>query len=274
MTMDINGTGITYELWGDPKHPETLVFLNGVMASYSSWGEYAAELSRLPCRILLHDFRGQLLSPTDDGPWEFSRHARDLEELMDRLDIPSAHLIGTSYGGEAAMDFAASRPERTKSITVIDSASEIDEHLRCSVESWITAVRTARGSEFFSLVMPFLYSGGFIAEHREMLNSRAHAMESLPESYYLGQEYLYRTFLTLDLTDSLKHIQCPALVICGEEDILKPPKFSSLISRSIPQSEYVLLPGCGHAAFIEKPREIISMLFGFLAKQGLHPVAT
>ncbi len=270
MEASINNTNLSYEILGSEASEDTIVFLNGVMASYSSWRGFIPAISSLDCRILLHDFRGQLLSPAADGPWDFHQHALDLEALMDYLDIPSAHLVGTSYGGEVAMDFAASRPERTKSITVIDSVCEIDDHLLACVKSWIQAAEDHRGEPFFNLVLPYLYSRGFINGNQEMLASRASAMNRLPESYYLGQQYLYQAFLTLELKDSLPRTACPAMVICGTEDILKPPRFSEQIARLIPKSEYVLLPDCGHVAIFEKQEEITSLLLGFLVKQGLR----
>jgi 3-oxoadipate enol-lactonase len=64
----------------------------------------------------------------------------------------------------------------------------------------------------------------------------------------------------------LNRITCPALVICGEDDILKKPKFSQIIADAISGSEYVTIPNCGHVAIFEKTGELCSVILGFIMK--------
>ena len=71
------------------------------------------------------------------------------------------------------------------------------------------------------------------------------------------------------MTDQLHRIQCPALVLCGEEDILKPRKFSKIIASHIPNSEYLVIPDCGHVSIYEKPKELESAILGFILKHEL-----
>ena len=78
---------------------------------------------------------------------------------------------------------------------------------------------------------------------------------------------LYDTFAQdVYMTDELKQIQCPALILCGTEDILKPPKFSQILADNIPNAEYILLPNCGHVSIFEKPKELESAISGFVLK--------
>jgi 3-oxoadipate enol-lactonase len=57
-------------------------------------------------------------------------------------------------------------------------------------------------------------------------------------------------------------------VVCGEEDILKPVKFSKLIAENIPNSELAVIPNCGHVTIFEKPHVLNSMLLGFVLKHS------
>ncbi|MGC8015913.1 alpha/beta fold hydrolase, partial [Salmonella enterica] len=81
-------------------------------------------------KILLHDFKGQLKSEKPKGPYSFKEHAYESKLLMDELDIKKVHIIGTSYGGEVALRFAIDYPQYVKSISIIDSVSELDETLK------------------------------------------------------------------------------------------------------------------------------------------------
>jgi 3-oxoadipate enol-lactonase len=230
--------------------------VGGIHLYYEGWG------------VLLHDFRGQLQSDKPPGPYSFERHVDDLTALIDALEIESVHLVGTSYGGEVALHAAVARPERVRSLAVIDAASEIDALLEAFVRSWILLARRETAREFYWAAIPSLYSTAFIHRNRAFLEERVEDFAVLPEEYFAGQRTLYETFLGLDVTGQLSAIRCPTLVICGEEDLLKPPRFSRLIAERIPRSELVLLPGCGHAAFLEQPETIRSLLYGFARRHA------
>jgi 3-oxoadipate enol-lactonase len=68
------------------------------------------------------------------------------------------------------------------------------------------------------------------------------------------------------MTDRLHEIKCPALIICGDQDFLKPIKFSQIIAGGIEKSEFVILPNCGHVSIFEKPNELQTLLSGFVLK--------
>jgi len=101
-----------------------------------------------------------------------------------------------------------------------------------------------------------------------MLEKRIEAMKQIDQSYFDGQISLYKTFLEdVTMTQDLHLIHCPALIVCGENDILKPRKFSQIMTDEIIGSEYILIPDCGHVTIFEKPNALNSALLGFIMKQ-------
>jgi 3-oxoadipate enol-lactonase len=243
---ELDGHRIYYEIQGDAQGEQCIAFLNGVMASTASWESLAALFGRFGFRILLHDFRGQLRSDKPPGPYSFEMHAADLKRLLEDEGVEQAHLVGTSYGGEVGLVFACSYPERVRTLSLIDSVSELDPLLRKTVELWITLAAGSSPEELYWGVIPTLYGRRFL---RRQLS-------------------LYRTFLGLEITERLPAIRCPTLVVCGQEDALKPPRFSRLIAEKIEGAELVLLPDCGHVAIYEKPQELASLLLGVVLKHG------
>ena len=117
--FQVNGTTLYYEVHGDPDGRETIAFLNGVMASTSSWELLYPIFERLGFRVILHDFKGQLKSDKPAGPYTFAQHCAEAKALFEHLGVKKLHLVGTSYGGEAAMKFAILYPEMVKTISVI-----------------------------------------------------------------------------------------------------------------------------------------------------------
>lgn len=262
-----SGTRIYYEVHGDPNGEETIAFLNGVMASVSSWSLLWPVFERAGFRVIVHDFKGQLKSDKPDGPYTFAEHCAEAKALFEYLGVEKLHLVGTSYGGEVAMKFAILYPEMIKSISVIDSVSELDPVCEGFVVGWKVLCDTKDGETFFWGMAPSIYGPEFLVANKEMLAGRARAIKDNPSGYLEGQKTLYDTFAQdVYMTDELHKIQCPALILCGEQDILKPPKFSKIMADNIPNSEYVTLPDCGHVAIFEKPKELESAIFGFVMK--------
>jgi len=267
-SVTLNGVSLFYEEKGNLKSPKSVFFLNGVMASTSSWALQVPVFEKLGFRIVLHDFRGQLKSDKPQGPYTFKQHAQDTVDLMDHLGIQSAHIVGTSYGGEVAMKMAIDHPSRVQSLCLIDSVSELDSVLSAFVYGWKDAAQTKDGERFFKLMMPSIYSDTFIKNNQDMLEKRTLAMKTMAPSYFEGQIALYDTFLNdVTMTSDLPKIKCPALVIVGENDILKPRKFSQIMVDGIKNAEFLMIPDCGHVTIFEKPDALNSALLGFILKQ-------
>lgn len=268
-TANVNGVNLFYEWKGNPEGEQTVVFLNGVMASVSSWANQVPVFERAGFRILLHDFKGQLKSDKPQGPYSFKQHAAETKALMEQLGIEKAHLVGTSYGGEVAMRFAIDFPEMTQTLSIINSVSELDEALKLKIWGWMDLAEQGDGEKFFWGMAPTIYHNTFIDNNYDMLAQRAAATAEAPKDYLEGQIQLYHTFLEdVHMTEELYQIQCPALVVCGEHDTLKPVKFSQIIAENIPQAEYAVIPDCGHVTIFEQPDTLNSLLLGFVLKNS------
>ncbi len=260
---------IGYEDYGNSSQDMAIVFLNGVMASMNSWKQYSDMFVQLGLRVVCHDFKGQLYSTKPEGVYTFEEHCREAKALYEFLNINKLHIIGTSYGSEVGMMFAMTYPEMVLSLTVIDGVSEIDEVLRRFVESWKLMCLNKDAEAFFLGMLPSIYGDSYLRKNREALNQRAKAIPSLGNDYLKGQISLYDTFLQeVNFTNRLHEIQCPTLIVCGEDDLLKRPKFSRIIYENIKHSEFVLIPDCGHVTIFEQVDVLKTCLLGFILKHN------
>ena len=260
-TAEIHGLRIHYDLLGEG---EPVAFLNGVMMTGQSWALQTA-LFRRRYRCLLHDFRGQLLSDKPESPWTMEDHAEDLLSLLDHLGIERCHLVGTSYGGEVGLIFAARWPERVTTLSVISSVSEIGPELDRVVSVWAEAALEAPET-LYRVALPHNFSPGFVAANPEVVAQGEERLAACPVDFFPAFVRLVDAFRGLDVTAELGRISCPTLVLVGELDALKPPRYSRLIAERIPASELLLVPDAGHAVILEKPEEINTAVLGFLAK--------
>ena len=265
--MKINDINLYYEEKGNPDGEKTVVFLNGVMASTSSWRSYVKIFEALNFKVILHDFKGQLLSDKPEGPYSFKEHAEESRELLKALGVKKAHFIGTSYGGEVGMKFAVLFPEMVESLILINSVSEMDESLRLFVEGWRQAAMRKDGEGFFWHLAPTIYHNTYLEKEKEKLKRKAKAMNNMDDEFFQGQIALYDTFLKdIDMTDELHRIKAPTLIIAGENDLLKSIRFQEIMAKHIAGSEYVIIPDCGHVTIFEKEEELKTLLLGFVIK--------
>jgi len=256
---------IYYEVINENSVKGTIVFLNGVMASVSSWIYQSNALKEMGYKIILHDFLGQLKSDKFIGLYSFEKHAQDVNELLDSLNEEQVHLIGTSYGGEVAMKYAMMYPRKVKTMIVINSVSELDDSLIKGVKSWIDLAKTYDGEQFFKGMMYSIYGKTYLKNNAELLEKRAKAMNNIPNSYFDGQIALYKTFIEdVTMTEELHKITCPSLIVCGEEDTLKPVKFSKIINDNLKHSRLEIIPDCAHVTIFEKPDELNKLIIDFL----------
>jgi 3-oxoadipate enol-lactonase len=258
--IEINEIEIYYELHG-PEDGEPLVLSNGVLMSTASWAFQTPVLSQTH-RLLLYDCRGMWQSDHPAGPYSMEQHADDLAALMDRLGMERAHLGGVSYGGEISLVFALRYPEKARSLIVASAVSQVDRLLQGWMDTWIAAVRAKDPEMFFRVSYPMNFSEAWIAANQPALDMARERYAALDYDAFLE---LLLSFSRLDVTAHLHQISAPTLVIVGEEDMLKPRKYSEIIAREIPGAELATIPHAGHAVMWEQPSVFNALLLGFTA---------
>lgn len=237
------------------------IYLNGIAMSTAHWSALREHMD--PGPDLLHDFKDQLRSGRSSAAYTMQSHVDEMRTLMLANGLSTAHVIGTSYGSEVAMLAALEYPELCRSLVVIDGVSEVDARLRAAVNAWRTAALTDPRC-FYRTMIPWNYSPEYIEDNRAALEAREDVVASLPREYFEGFARLCDAFLSLDITERLSEITCPTLVLVGEADILKPLSFSRIINSRIRGSRLEVIPGAGHAAVIEKPRDVAERINRFL----------
>jgi 3-oxoadipate enol-lactonase len=268
--IQINDIKLYYELHG-PENAPVLVLNNGViMNAATSWVFQTEALSR-HYRVLQYDCRGQGQSDHPEGPYSMELHADDLAGLLAALEIEQAHIGGISYGGEVAQAFALKYPQKTRSLILADTVSEVRDELRYTVEGWICALQTGDPATFFNVTVPWNFSPQFVRANPGLM---ADAQKRYADLDFPAVIRLCECFLEVDFTARLYEIKAPTCIIAGEQDLLKGPEYAKILQAGIPHAEYHLLAGAGHASCWESPQVFNSIILGFLAKQKEAYVTT
>jgi 3-oxoadipate enol-lactonase len=118
-TFNHNNGEIYYETH-DETHGEgePIVLIHGFALDSRVWQGQVKELSQTN-KVITYDLRGFGKSSLPNGKYS---HHEDLHELLKHLDIKEAKLVGHSFGGEVAVNFALEYPEEVSSLILISSS--------------------------------------------------------------------------------------------------------------------------------------------------------
>jgi len=237
----IKGRLVSYEETGADNKP-TLVVLHG-------WGHQGRLW--LPIAHLLDDYRlvmpdlpgfgsSQALLPGSSVPqvrvW--------LGELLDKLEISKAVLLGHSFGGQVAMDFALTHPHRVSRLILVSPS--------------VIRRRTLK-TQFFAFIRPLVMP--FVKILGEQLHSKIQSTDYAAAN--ASQKDLLRHIVTYDLSHKMSRVKTKTLIVWGEND-REIPNVSKEMAAHLPDSYLKILWGHGHNPHLEDPKVMADTIRWFL----------
>ena len=229
-----SGANIFYSEYfpADPQAP-TLILLHGNGEDHTYFVKQIPAFSP-HFRLVLMDTRGQGQSTGGDGELNFSVFAADLLALMDHLQIAKAHLLGFSDGGNLALTFALAHPERVQSL-ILNGANLEPGGVKLS-----TQLPIVLGYGCCRLLSPFSRKA---RQNGAVLGLMVNHPHIPPQA--------------------LAALTMPALVIIGERDMIR-DRHSQLIARSLPNAQFVRIPGGDHFCAAKCPEVFNHAVLSFL----------
>jgi len=182
----------------------------------------------------------------DNGPG-WSAFPKDLELLMDFLNIDKAHLVAQSMGGISALGFAVEHSNRVLSITFADTTGGMGEPLlENELIEWKNKYPRTRGRLE-------AISEKFENDNPEMANLYLQISLTNPELANPEMALDKINLLGGPKGQELNALKMPVLFLVGQDDTLMPPHIIKLASEYIKDSEFLIIPDCGHSVYWEKP---------------------
>jgi 3-oxoadipate enol-lactonase len=187
----------------------------------------------------------------------------DVIDLLDALHIESAVIGGLSLGGYVTLAMFRHAPRYFAGMVLADTRAPADTPEGVEGRKRTLAVLKEKGKgAVLDDLLPKLLGETTQRNRPEVAERLRTIVSSNAEQAIAGSVVALMT--RLDSTPLLKTIHCPTLVIVGEEDTLTPPAMSQDLHAGIKGSELIVLPGAGHLASLERPREFNAALGGFL----------
>jgi len=248
MKVKTNGIELYYEIHG-PDGAPWLVFSHSLACSVRMWDEQIAAF-RDRYRVLAFDTRGHGQSAAPAGAYTLGQMADDLKGLLEHLDIRRGHFVGLSMGGMIGQTFALKYPGIFQSLTLADTTSRYPAE---AAGAWAERIKTAQTHGMQPLVEPTLarwFTESFRKATPDTVARIAAQIADTPVAGYVG---CCHAIPQINVTARLKEIDCPVLVIVGEQDPGTPVAMAREIHAGAPRSKLVILPNAAHLSNIEQP---------------------
>lgn len=265
------GYKVCYEVHGNSGNP--IIILNGIMMSTASWKPFVREFSKNNV-VALVDFLDQGQSQRMTEPYDHSLQVELLDELIERLWCNEVTLMGISYGGEIALQYALAHPHRVRKLILANTCARTSPWLKKIGDGWNEVAKTGNGLAYYLTTIPVIYSTEFFIKRAEWMENREKYLTE-----YFSRKDVLESLIRLtdssrdyDVVDRLGEINCPTLIISGSEDGLVPPTEQQLLHEKIKNSIYVTINGSGHASMYENPSAFAALVLGFanLHDEGIN----
>ena len=211
------GKNIHYEISGEGN---PVVLLNGIMMSTASWAPFLPNLNK-SCKVILVDLLDMGTSDDmgDREQYLQALQADMLSELITFLGYEKVSIMGISYGGEVAIQFAIYHKEQLARLMLFNTAAYTSDRLYAVGEGWNIAGDLRNGEMYYNATIPYFYSLQYYDGNKQWMESRKATLVNLfsQEKFLERMKRLVKSTETYDVRDRLCEIEAPTLILgsCG-----------------------------------------------------------
>jgi pimeloyl-ACP methyl ester carboxylesterase len=258
--------GMTHIVVSGSKDAPPLVLLHGHMATSTMWLPNIADFSR-GYRVYAIDVMGQ---PGKSIPNEPIRNAADyvawLTATLDSLHLKRFSLVGMSFGGWLALNYAAAAPERVQKLALLSPGGLLPMAKQFSLRGTLMLLFPARFMvNWFMRWLTF-------KDNLRNADTRSVGL-NVVNLMYLGLRYFrmpqetLRVMPTMFSDDQLRAMHVPTLLLIGDHEVIyDPAKALARARRLIPDFEGELVPRSSHDMAFSQHRIVDARVLDFLKR--------
>ena len=238
--IEHDGARIWYATYGSGS---PVILLHGGLGHSGNWGYQVPALMSSGYRAVLIDSRGHGRSTRDAQPYSYELMASDVLVVMDILHLEKAALVGWSDGACTALVLADKAPERVAGVFFF--ACNMDPSGTKEIEFTPTLTRC-----FSRHVKDYAQLSATLDQFDEFSNAVGLMQRTQPN--YSAHD--------------LAQISVPVAIVQSEHDEFIKREHAEYLARSIPNAEFIYLPGVSHFAPLQRPEQFNRIMLVFLGR--------
>lgn len=238
-----------------------LLLFNGIGGSIELLRPFIDQMRNTT--VICYDIPGAGESQPPSYPWRLSGHARLAATLLDRLGFDRVNVLGISWGGALAQQFAKQFPTRTgKLVLAATSPGQIMVPPRLSVLIRMSNPLRYFAPEYMEKIAPKIYGGSL---RTNKLRARDHASKMTPPSIK-GYYFQMLALMGWSSLPWLHKLQQSTLVMAGDDDPIIPLVNARLLTARIPDARLRIVD-CGHLFLLTRAEVLAREIEAFLESE-------
>lgn len=247
---------VEYREWGNGP---PLVLVPGLAGGFELLGPLARLLAQ-DFRVISYQLRGEDNCFALRRPFGLGDLVGDLAEFLDWHRLESPVILGVSFGGILALDFATRYPHRLQELIVQGVGARFERTLLQQVAGTVLAR------------YPLPADNPFINQFFNLLFGRAQQQNPLfhfvtRQCWQTDQSVMAHRFRIaegFDLGARLAQIRVPTLILAGDRDVLVSERSLRDLKAGVANARLVRLSGCGHLAAVTHPERVAQEVCRFV----------
>jgi esterase len=265
----INGLQLHYVEWGSPVNP-SLVLLHGFQSNAHTWDTFSQAMADT-YHVLALDQRGHGdTSWAPAGNYAPESSVSDIDGFITALRLAPTVVIGHSMGGRHAAMVAANYPDKVRKVVIVDTAAEFPPAMR-SQQSTTDAPPQPETFDTFEEVVQNGIKQYPLTPEAELRHANYHNLSRGADGKWhwrwdinLLQWRRRNRSAPGDLYTHLQRIQCPTLLIRGQQSPLLTPAVAQKMIQALPNGRTVDIAKAAHTVNADNAPEFHAVTAAFL----------
>ena len=246
------------------KKNENLVLLHGIGASAERWSNVIPFFYK-HFRLIVPDIIGFGYSDKPTVEYNMPFFVKFLENFLNSLGVKKASIVGSSFGGLVAAEFAIKNTNMVNKLILVSPAGTMKSSTK-TLEEYILAALYPTHDNAWRAFISMAFDPRTVKE--QTIEDFIDRMK-LPNAKYAFMSTMIGIRNTTNLSSRLNKILSPTIIVWGEQDEMIPVKNAEEY-RNIPNSNLQVIPKCGHTPFTEKPEVFSKIAIDFL--RGINSI--
>ncbi|MCK5200349.1 MAG: alpha/beta hydrolase [Spirochaetales bacterium] len=254
-----NGMKTNYEIFGDNKNPAMLL-LHGLGAELSSWSEQIDLYPEAGFFVVVPDLYGHGESSKMDT-LELDHWNKQINDLLDYLEIQTCIIIGVSMGGVVAQYYTVKNLQRVNILIISDSFAELK-----SIKEKLLGFSQIVGFKIYKVLGRKLFAKGMAAAYKPSFaeKARKYMYEKSLVADFNQLLFARKVINKIDIVQDLGQVKIPSLIIVGNQFGPMFVGINKKIADAIEGSKFVVLDNSMDPSPLVNPKDFNNEVLSFL----------
>ena len=258
--VDIDGNKIRYLESGNSEN--TVVLVHGLGASAERW-EFVIPLFNKYFRVIVPDLIGFGYSdkPLVDYTSEF--FSEFLKNFLKEIGIEKSKIIGSSLGGQICAQYASENIDSIEKLVLVSPSGAMN-HSTPALDAYVLAALYPDKAGVENAYKMMAGPGRKIPPN--IIEDFVTRMK-LPNAKMAFMSTLLGLKNAENITEKLKTISVPTLIVWGERDPVIPIKYADSFVSGIKDCRFYRIDNCGHTPYVDEPENFSKLVIDFLREK-------